>query len=211
MKKLSHKDITVNQLERLSSSCGLRQLFRLADDQYVIAFLEVGTKTFAFESKIFSQLLNDLGGGIMDVTFIQAEEPERIEDSRLPGYEIRLHLHGGEIAVINSEDTVYLMLPTSYNKFDETPVLPVAEVWQELPDVYPYSHLQISEDLADVAAHMMRGDSPADILNQLWSDYQSLTRDRCIKPRISCSTRVQSDHFSFCVTEHTCGRVTLSL
>lgn len=210
MKKLTTKDTKIAEFTRLSSQLSPRQLFRTNQDQYVlVVLLDRDTATFAFHSEVFTALLNDLGGGITDVTLINMTDPERSEDGDDLGFEIRLHLKNGEIASINSQDQVHLMLPTNYgNEGDETPATSVYELWN-LPDIYPFSHLQISEGLIKLMRPLVDDTSPTKVLNQLWRDYQRISQNHSAP--INYCTTVVAEHFTFVVTEHTCGRVTLSL
>ncbi|MDB2681012.1 hypothetical protein N9Z14_00285 [Opitutales bacterium] len=211
MKKLSPKDVIISEFSLMSSRSSPRQLFRLNTDKYVIVFLEHGTTTFHFEAPILSEVLEDLGGGIRDVTLIEPKNLEHSGYSHHPHFEIRLHLNRCEIVAINSQDKVHLILPAAYGYMtDETEVKPVCEVWA-LPDVYPFSHLQISGGLVKLIDPLVADETPETVLCELWTAYQAVTNDRSIKPPIPHFTLVSGPHFQFTVTEHPCGRVTLSL
>lgn len=176
MKKLSPNNVKIAEFTRLSSYYSPRQLFRVNIHQYVILLLDRGTQTFAFESTVFSELLADLRDSIEDVTVLAHMEPERCENSHASGYEIRLHLAEGGIASIDNVDKVCLIPPADDGEQDNcNPGHPVADIWNELPDVFPYSHLQITKELVELLHPFVGNSSPNETLNQLWADYQKVS------------------------------------
>ncbi|PXA04009.1 hypothetical protein DDZ13_08160 [Coraliomargarita sinensis] len=209
MKKLTHKDIKITEFCLISSPDSPRQLYRLRDNTYVIALLDRPTETFSFVSEIFSDVLDDLGGGIEDVTLIEYKEPDRREESPIPGFEIRLHLKKGETISVNHRDEVRLIIPTSYKEDAKNEeVYSVIEIWEDLPPKHPFDSLQITEGLRKELSPHFEMFSPSEILSRLWLDYENSIRGCILEPQTGYLAEVRGEFGDFRAVRHNCGVVT---
>ncbi|PXA05737.1 hypothetical protein DDZ13_02380 [Coraliomargarita sinensis] len=210
MKRLKNVDINEEEFELVSSLESPRQLYRLGGDQYALALLDRGNRLFKFQSKVVTAVLNDLGGGVEDVTLIEYAEPERVRDALQPGFEIRLHLSGEkEIVSINHNDEVRVMVATSYREYIENrKVTSVRDIWN-LPHVYPFDFLEISGGLRNQLEPHFNGIGVEAVLLRMWEDFLRVKKrsSGCTDERNAIY--VSGEFCDFVVFEHRCGKVTL--
>jgi hypothetical protein len=211
MKRLEYTEIKEDEFELVSSSGSPRQLYRLNGDQYALALLDRGSKLFKFESEAMSAVLNDLGGGVEDVTLVEYAEPEKMGDALQPGFEIRLHLCGEkEIVSINHYDEVRVIIATSYREYiDATQITSVREVW-DLPDVYPFDFLQIFGGLRNQLEPHIVGVGAEAVLFRMWEDFLRVEKKLSVNPDTGCSIYVYGEFCEFVVIKNACGKMTLS-
>jgi hypothetical protein len=211
MKRLKITEINEEEFELVSSSVSPRQLYRLGGDQYALALFDRGSRLFKFESEAVTAVLNDLGGGVDDVTLIEYTEPEKASDALQPGFEIRLHLGGEkEVVSINHHDEVRVVIATTYRQYiDALKVTPVRDLW-DLPDVYPFDFLEISGGLRKQIEPHIDDVGVEAVLFRMWEDFLRGGKKLPASNDDSCAVYVAGEFCEFVVFENECGRVTLS-
>jgi len=211
MKRLEYTKINEDEFELVSSSGSPRQLYRLGGDQYALSLFDRGSRLFKFESEAVTAVLNDLGGGVEDVTLVEYAEPERVGNALQPGFEIRLHLDGEkEIVSINHHDEVRVMISTTYREYiDAKQITPVRDLW-DLPDVYPFDFLQITGGLRHQLNPQIDDVGVEAVLFRMWQDFLLVEKTLSASTDDGCALYVQGEFCDFVVFEHACGKVTLS-
>lgn len=209
MKKINEVEIDSNHFELVNDARCPRQLYRVNDrNQYALALLDGRDRIFKFESEVMTELLNDLGGGVRDVTLVEPKEPE-FGTSSESGFEIRLYLEEDTAIGINQNDDVRFYMSAQYREHIENlSVVPVTELW-DLPPDYPFDFLEMSVGLKKLLAPHIRTADPSEVINRLWSDYLSLIRNQKIRPEAGQTTLVHGEFGDFLVIESSDRRVFL--
>ena len=201
MKKLSKVKIDDNSFELINDHRCPRQLYRTNnEDHYALALLDRPNRIIQFESEVLTEVLNDLGGGVRDVTLVEFKEPE-FGTATEDGFEIRLYLVDDDVIVLNQNDDVRFYSSTNYKDYLADLVIePVTELWG-LPTVHPFNLLEMSRGLKKLLDPYVTGSNPAEVISRMFSDYKSFVNSRGGKINEETVTFVRGEFLNFTVFE----------
>jgi len=211
MKILSEVKVDQDDFELINDQSSPRQLYRVNQDhQYALALFDGRQRLFKFESEVLTGVLNDIGGGVRDVTLVEFKEPEFGTASEC-GFEIRLYLENNDMIIITENDEVRYYLPANYKEYIASlSLLPVSDIW-DLPDEEPFDFLEISQGLKERLAPFVDKAGPAAVIRRMWFDYTTLVLSRKDDVDDGYVTYVQGEFIDFTVVETSGGRYYLEI
>lgn len=183
MKKIKNIKINASAFELINDDLrSHRHLYRLNEEnQYSIVLLDRPNRVFSFESKVLAEVLNDLGGGVEDVTLVEFNEPERggMEEK---AFEIRLHLKGDVFVSINQNDEVRRCDLLGYSGIlEDASAIPVSDLWN-CDRLFDF--LWLTPELVEkLEPYILKSDA-VEVLRRIWSDCQIVIHEYEIEPGI---------------------------
>ena len=201
MKKLTKVKIDGNSFELINDHRCPRQLYRVNNaDEYALALLDRPNRIFQFESEVLTEVLNDLGGGVRDVTLVEFKEPE-FGTGTPDGFEIRLYIEDDDVIGINQDGDVRFYHAANYKDYlADLMIEPVTELWN-LPTDYPFNILEISQGLKKRLDRYINASDPAEVITRMFSDYKSLVNSQNGKISKNNVTFVEGEFLNFTVVE----------
>jgi hypothetical protein len=201
MKVLFEVNVNQNDFDLINDQKSPRQLYRVNQNhQYVLALFDGRHRLFKFESEVLTEVLNDLGGGVRDVTLVEFKEQEFGTASEC-GFEIRLYLKNKDMVIITENDEVRYYLPARYKEYIASlSVLPVSDIW-DLPDEDPFNFLEVSQGLKKRIDPFIDNAGPAEVIRRMWFDYTTLVLSRSDDVEDGYVTYVQGEFIDFTVVQ----------
>ena len=196
MKILNTSVISLENAVILSSMASPRQLARVSLDQYALIMYEHKKPLWAFESKLFSTLLDSLCESIVDLDIYFSEESEMSE--------FRLQLESGRQISIKNDGDFYEVSKLSFSGFEDASVVPAHERW-ELDSVFPLDRMLVTHAFAYYLDMIHDGVAISDVLNRIWYDYSELD-SYCGKKTLDRQS-FPSEFGELTAVELQCGRV----
>lgn len=169
MKILQKNIIDPQEFDLINNRKSPRHLYRLnGNDQYAVVLLDRPNRVFSFESRIVTEVLNDLGGGVHDVTLVEFKEPERGDD-RVEAFEVRLYTESGIMISISHNDEVRSCDTADYLSYvEETFFLAVSQIW---PNQDLFDFLWVSPEVRERIEPFMRSNTGG-VFKSIWRDCQ---------------------------------------
>lgn len=202
MKVLTKVLIEEESFERINDQNSPRQLYRLNQNhQYALALFDGRDRIFQIESEVLTEILNDLGGGVRDVTLVEFKEPEFGTVPNRHEFEIRLYLECDEVIAITQNDDVFYYSKADYKGYiADLSVVPAREIW-DLPDEHPFDFLEISQGLKKRLAPFIDKAGPAEVISRMWFDYEKLVLSKNGAVNDGYLTFVEGEFIDFSVVE----------
>lgn len=167
MKILNTSDVGLEEAVILSSTSSPRQLIRIGLDQYALLMYECKKPLWAFESRLFSRLLDSLGETIDDLE-IYLSSPSSPSVS-----EFKLQLQSGRQIGVKSNGEFYEVSKLTFAGIESPAAVSVYERWS-LDSVFPLDRMLVTNGFSFYLDLVNPSTPITDILNRIWSDYTHL-------------------------------------
>lgn len=146
-----------------------RQLVRVGLDQYALLIYESIKPLWAFESKLFSRLLDALGEPIVDIEiYLSSPKSDYPEFS-----EFRLQLESGRQISVKKTGEFYEVSKLVFSGIENPGAVSIDERWN-LDSVFPLDRMLVTNAFSAYLDFTFKSTSISDILTRVWTDFARL-------------------------------------